>query len=160
MSWPILLNFIQKYWFMSNVDLCELSSIPNIVMWWPNFHPKKVWEFFLYLVKCSVFDQPTVDSGGVSRGWSVTVAVGCWLFALQQHFNSTSMALQQHVNDISTAFPQHINKEKKERKKKRIDASIRIRQEIQCLPYAGFFFYFFILVIVLTPHICTKNSSQ
>ena len=26
MSWAILPNFIQKCWFMWNVDLCEISS--------------------------------------------------------------------------------------------------------------------------------------
>ena len=62
-------------------------------------------------------DQPTVDNGGVSRGRSVAAAVGCWLLALQRHFNGTSMALQwQHFG-----------------------ASIRIGRESQCLPYAGFF---------------------
>ena len=39
------------------------------------------------LLICSVLDQSTVDSGRVSRGRSVAVAVGCL------HFNGTSTAL-------------------------------------------------------------------
>ena len=61
------------------------------------------------LLKSVVLDQPTVDSGGVSRARSVAVAVGCCLFALQWQFNGTSMALQQNFNGTSMAFQQHFN---------------------------------------------------
>ena len=60
-----------------------------------------------------------MDSGGVSRGKSVDVAVGCL------HFNVTSMALQWHFHGTSMAFQRYFNK----RKKKSIGASIRIGQE-------------------------------
>ena len=71
-------------------------------------HKKKGVRFFTRLLKCAVLDQPTVDSGGVSRERSVTVTVDCCHFndtstALQWHFNSTSMALQRHFNGISMA---------------------------------------------------------
>ena len=54
-------------------------------------------------------DQPTVDSGIVTRGRSVSVAVGCWLFALQWHFNGTSRVLQRHFNGTSMALQWHFN---------------------------------------------------
>ena len=54
----------------------------------------------------------------------MAVAVGCWLFALQRHFNGTSTALPRHFKKIG------------------IGASIRIARESQCLPYTGFFRFF------------------
>ena len=53
-------------------------------------------SFFTRLLRRAVLDQPTVDSGGVSRGKCVAVAVGCWLCALQRHSNGTSTALLRH----------------------------------------------------------------
>ena len=46
--------------------------------------PKKYSVFLLFprLSKCAVLDQPTVDSGGVSREMSVDLAVGCWLYCI------------------------------------------------------------------------------
>ena len=41
------------------------------------------------LLKCPVFDRPTVDSGGVIKGWCMALAVGCRLFALQLRFYAT-----------------------------------------------------------------------
>ena len=52
--------------------------------------------FISRLLKCAFFDQPTAHSGGVSRGRSVAVAVSCWIFALQRHFNGISKALPRH----------------------------------------------------------------
>ena len=49
-------------------------------------------RFFLRLLRSVVLDQPTVDSGGVSRERSEAVAV-CTSMALQWHFHATSMAL-------------------------------------------------------------------
>ena len=46
-----------------------------------------------------------MDSGGVSRQRYVAVAVGCWLFALQWHFNVTSTALPRHCHGTSMALP-------------------------------------------------------
>ena len=45
------------------------------------------------MVKCAVLNQPTADSERVSMGRYMAVAVGCWLFALQWHFNGNLMAL-------------------------------------------------------------------
>ena len=59
---------------------------------------------FFKSVKSAVLDQPTVVSGVLNRGKSVAVAFGCWLYALQRHFNSTSMALPQHLKGIYTKF--------------------------------------------------------
>ena len=87
-----------------------------------------------------ILDKHTVDSGRVTRGRSVSVAVGCWLFALQWHFNGTSTVLQRHFNGTSMALQWHFNgisvalaqqfhvtsKAKEERKKKWIVTSIRI----------------------------------
>ena len=59
------------------------------------------------LLRCTLLDQPTVDNGGVRRGMSVAVTVGCWLLAvgtsmaLQWHFNGTLMALQRNLNNTS-----------------------------------------------------------
>ena len=66
---------------------------------------KKKWVRFFCprLLKCAGLDQPTVDSGGVTRGRSVAVAVGCL------HFNGTSTALQLHFHGTSTALPQHFH---------------------------------------------------
>ena len=36
-----------------------------------------------------------MDNGGVSRGRSVAVSVGCWLLALQWLFNGTSTAKKE-----------------------------------------------------------------
>ena len=55
--------------------------------------------FSLRLFKRVVFDQPTVDNWGVSRGRSVAVAVGRWPFALQWHFNGTSLTLPLHLQN-------------------------------------------------------------
>ena len=63
---------------------------------------------------------PFARNGGVSRGRSVTVAVGCW------HFLGTSMALQWQKTLLQKGiflFFFGIN-----------GATIRIGQEIQCLP--------------------------
>ena len=87
------------------------EHIPNIGLWWHNFHKKggSVFEpwgsFFPRSLKCTVLDQPTVDNGGVRRPagpageglWLWRLAVGCW------HFNRTSTALQRHFNNKSTA---------------------------------------------------------
>ena len=51
-----------------------------------------------YISPCAVLAQPTVRSWGVNRGRSVALAVGWWLFALQQHFNGTSTALPLHFH--------------------------------------------------------------
>ena len=56
-------------------------------------------------LKHAALDQPTVHSGGESRGKSVAEAVGCLLFALQWHFNGTSTALQRNFNGTSTVLP-------------------------------------------------------
>ena len=72
-------------------------------------------SLFLISFKSAVLDQPTVDRGGVSRGRYVGVAVGCCLFALQRHYNGTSVA--KHFFSIV--------------------ASIRIGRDIFCLPYEG-----------------------
>ena len=50
---------------------------------------EKVGAFFLRLLKLAVLDpdQPSADSGEVTRQRYVDVAVGC------RHFNSTSMTL-------------------------------------------------------------------
>ena len=111
--------------------------------------------FFPRWVKCAVLDQPTVDSGVVSRGRYVAVAVGRWLFALQWHLNSTSTtALQQHFHNTSTelqrhahstfqVLPNHFNETstaQKRKRKKVIRAFIRIGQDIQCLLCVGCFF--------------------
>ena len=55
------------------------------------------------MLKRAVLDQPTVDSGGVCRGRSVALAVGCWLFALQRHFSGTSTELPGNFHGTSTA---------------------------------------------------------
>ena len=67
------------------------------------FSKKKGGTFFPRLLKRAVLDQLTVDSGGVSRERYVAVAVGCWLFALQWHFNGTSTALPRNFHGTSTA---------------------------------------------------------
>ena len=48
------------------------------------FSPKNRAFFLLFprMLKCAVLDQPTVDSGGVSREMSVDLAVGCWLYCI------------------------------------------------------------------------------
>ena len=66
---------------------------------------KKGQVFFLRFLKRAVLDQPTENSGGVSRGRSVAVSVGCWLFACQWHFNNTSTALPRHFYSTSTVLP-------------------------------------------------------
>ena len=63
--------------------------------------------FFQRLLKRAVLDQPTVDSGGVSRGRSVAVAVGCL------HFNGTSTALPRHFHGTSTVLLRHFQGQKK-----------------------------------------------
>ena len=76
---------------------------------------KSACVFSLIFLKRAVLDQPTVDSGGVSRRRSVAVAVGCWLLAVctslapQWHFNSTSMALKRYFNGTSTALQRNFN---------------------------------------------------
>ena len=62
------------------------------------FSKKRGGPFFPRLLKRAVLDQPTVDSGGISGGRSVAVAVGCGLF----DYNGTSMALEQHFQGTST----------------------------------------------------------
>ena len=116
--------------------------------------------FFLF----AVLDQPTLDSGGVSRRRSV--AVGCWLFALQRHFNgtsaahylhfngtlmalpwhfhNTSAALQWHFHNTSKALPWHFHNTStalKQQKNWYFFSSIRIDREIQYLPYAVFLLF-------------------
>ena len=54
-------------------------------------------ECIPYMGPCAVLAQPTVCSGGVNRGRSVAVAVGCWLVAV-----CTSTALQWHCHGPST----------------------------------------------------------
>ena len=58
--------------------------------------------------------------------WLWILAVGCL------HFNGTSTALPWHFHGTSTALA------RQKTKNNGIVASIRIVQEIQCLPYAGF----------------------
>ena len=65
--------------------------------------------FFPRLLKHAVLDQPTVHSGRVSRGRSVVVAVGCWLFVLQWHLNGTSTAPPWHFNGTSMALSWHFH---------------------------------------------------
>ena len=86
---------------------------------------------FPRLLKRTVFDQPTVDNGGVSRGRSAAVAIGTSM-ALQWQFNSTSTAIQWHINGNSTAI-------QRQKIKNKIGASISIGQESQCLPNSGLF---------------------
>ena len=81
-----------------------------------------LWSLFLRPLKHTILEEPTVENGGVIKGRSVAVAVGCWLLALQRHINGTSTALQRHFNSTIG-----------------IGASICIGRESQCLPYAGFF---------------------
>ena len=82
------------------------ERISNIGLWWQNFQKRGI-LFCLRLLKRAVLDQPTVDSGGVSRGRSVAMVVGCWLFAFQWHFISPSMALPQHFHGTYMSHPQH-----------------------------------------------------
>ena len=78
-------------------------------------------RFFPRFLKHAVLIKPTVDSGGVSRGRSVAVAVGCWLFALQRHFNCTSTTLPRHFHGTFTTLSRHLygtsTKKKKEETK-------------------------------------------
>ena len=130
------------YFWVSRRLLVE-EHIPNIGLWWNNFQKKRGIRFFSICLKRAVLDQATGESGGVSRGRSVAMAVGLWLFALQQHFNNTSMALPWHFHDTSMALPQ----------KKDIFcgivAFICIGREIKCLPCAFFFFGFMAWVICI-----------
>ena len=71
------------------------------------FSKKGGGHFFPRLLKCAVLEQPTLDSFGVSRGRSVAMAFGCWLLALQQQFNITSMALPWHFHSTSAALPKY-----------------------------------------------------
>ena len=69
------------------------ERIPNIGLWCNNFPTKREGGAF--------FSQSllkSADSGGVRRGSSVAVDVGCWLFPLQRHFYGTSTALPQHFH--------------------------------------------------------------
>ena len=93
-------------------------------------------DFRFYLSRLSkhkVFDQPSVDNGGLNMGRSVAVDFNCWLFAFQQHFNSTLTPLPRHLICIA------MTKKGKKKKKNGISASVCICQEIPCLPYTGFF---------------------
>ena len=61
-------------------------------------------HFFTEIVKTHGLDQPTVDNGGVSRGRSVAMAVGCWHFNVtSMALHGTSMSLQRHFNGTSMA---------------------------------------------------------
>ena len=66
------------------------------------------------LLKHKVFDQPSVDNGGLNMGRSVAADFNCCLFAFQQHFNSTLTPLPRHLNCISMT-----KKGKKKKKKKK-----------------------------------------
>ena len=78
-------------------------------------------------LKHADLDQLTVDSEGVSRGRSVALAVGCWMFALQLHFNGTFMALSQHFHGTFTA--------KKKNKKVLVLLSALVeRVSVSCMP--------------------------
>ena len=74
------------------------ECVPYICLWSHNFSKRQFsfeWvSFFLRLQKCTVFEQPTVDYEGVSRGRSV---------ALQWHLNSALAALQRNFNATSMA---------------------------------------------------------
>ena len=63
---------------------------------------KRVSKFYFQFSLLSA--RSTVNSWRLSRGRSVAVAVGCWLFALQRHFNGTSAALPRHFNKTSMAL--------------------------------------------------------
>ena len=54
--------------------------------------------YFLGGIKHTDLDQPTIVNGGVSRGRSVAVAVGC------VYVNGTSISLQWHFNCTSKAL--------------------------------------------------------
>ena len=62
----------------------------------------KVHKFFPEISKKQGFGPAYCGYWGVSRGRSVAVDVGCWLFALQRHFNNTSTALQWHFHGTLT----------------------------------------------------------
>ena len=82
------------------------ECIPYIYLWWHIKINQGVF-FFLRLLKCVVLDQLTVNSGGVSRGRSVAVTVGCF------HFTGASTALQWHFRGTSMALPQNFYSTKK-----------------------------------------------
>ena len=86
------------------------------------FKTKKCVLFFSEILKRSVLDHPTVDSGGVSSGKYVALAVDCLLLALQGHFKDTSMTLPQHFHSIPNGLTRHI---KKNNNKNYIGGSIR-----------------------------------
>ena len=75
--------------------------------------------------------------------WLWLYAVGSWLVALQWRFNGTLMALQLNFNVTSMALP---GTSLAFFTLKNILASIRIGQEIQCLPYAQFFITWILLI--------------
>ena len=90
----------------------------NVVCWMLSppceiYHIRVLWR----LLKRTVFDQPTVDNGGVSRGRSAAVAIGTSM-ALQCHLNGTSTAIQQHINGNSTAHQRQFNSNSTAKNKK------------------------------------------
>ena len=91
--------------------MCRLlveESNPNIGLRWQNL--KKNPAFPPILLYHAILDQPTMDSGGVTRRRYVALAVCCWLLAgctsmaLQWHFNGNSTELQRHFNGTSRDF--------------------------------------------------------
>ena len=87
-----------------------------------------------------LWSPDSVDSGGVCRGMCVAEAVGCELFALQWHFNCTSMALPRHFHGTSKA------------KKNGIVASIASVQRFIVCCMLDFFY--------TTPHLITPGGSN
>ena len=124
---------LQNTHFRVSWRLLFEERTPNIGLWCLNL-------ILFFIIKCfrllkhAVLDKPFVNNGGVNRGRSVTVAVavGCWLFALEWHFDGTSTALQRHFHGTSSALQRQFKK-----KNNGIVACIPISREIQCLPYAG-----------------------
>ena len=105
---------IAKHWLP---EVVETSCSRMYSLYWPvmtQYLKTKCVRLFRRL------DQPTEDSGGVSRGRSVAVAVGCLHF--KRHFYGTLTALHPHFYGTSTA-------------ENCIVAFICIGREIRCLPY-------------------------
>ena len=110
-------------------DVVETSGQMEYSKYWPamtQFPTKKMHPFFNKIIWL-IPHTPFARVGGVSRGRSVAVAVGCWLLAV-----GTSLALQRHFLGTSTT-------QKNTPTKKWClgffanGATIPIGQEIQCL---------------------------
>ena len=85
-----------------------------------------------YIFLLSLFKRAVLD-----LLWIVGVLAGedLWLWLLDV---CTSTAHQRHFNGTSMALPQHFHRTFMAQQKNSICASIRIRRESQCIPYAGF----------------------